>query len=197
MNFLAHLHIADDCQSSLLGNLLGDFVKGDPYRYYPTDIADGIRLHRWVDSFTDRHPATELSKRYFSDGTRRYAGIALDMMWDHFLAKRWPQYSDLSLEQFCRQAQQSISQEHQLCQPQRLPERYLAVSAHMWRGCWLTSYRELDNIQLALERMSLRSPRMAPLANCFDVLEQHYSVFSEQFDILYQQVLFEAQQRPI
>lgn len=34
MNFLAHLHIAKHCNSNLAGNLLGDFVKGDPNKHY-------------------------------------------------------------------------------------------------------------------------------------------------------------------
>ncbi len=59
MNYLAHLHIADHCQSSLLGNLLGDFVKGDPSAQFSPEIARGIRLHRLVDAYTDSHPVMQ------------------------------------------------------------------------------------------------------------------------------------------
>lgn len=65
MNFLAHLHIAHHCQSSLLGNLLGDFVKGDPTEQYPQSLVQGIRLHRWVDAYTDSHPVMKAAKSLF------------------------------------------------------------------------------------------------------------------------------------
>lgn len=88
MNYLAHLHIADHCQSSLLGNLLGDFVKGDPDSQYGAPIASGIRLHRLVDAYTDSHPVMQHAKQCFSSDTRRFAPIALDMFWDHCLASQ-------------------------------------------------------------------------------------------------------------
>lgn len=56
MNFLAHLHIADVSNTSLVGNLLGDFVRGDPTGKYQEDWVEGIRIHRFVDSYTDNHP---------------------------------------------------------------------------------------------------------------------------------------------
>ncbi|XHY22957.1 Acyl carrier protein phosphodiesterase [Vibrio sp. NH-UV-68] len=86
VNFLAHLHIADHCQSSLLGNLLGDFVKGNPDTQYPAMISQGVRLHRFVDSYTDSHSQVEQIRALFPNGVRRYSGIALDMFWDHCLA---------------------------------------------------------------------------------------------------------------
>lgn len=111
MNYLAHLHIADHCQSSLLGNLLGDFVKGDPDSQYVAPIARGIRLHRLVDAYTDSHPVIQHAKQCFSADTRRFAPIALDMFWDHCLASQWDHYHDLSLSRFVRQAHQRVTRE--------------------------------------------------------------------------------------
>lgn len=76
MNFLAHLHIAHHCQSSLLGNLLGDFVKGDPTEQYPQSLVQGIRLHRWVDAYTDSHPVMKAAKSLFPSQQQRFAPIA-------------------------------------------------------------------------------------------------------------------------
>lgn len=41
MNFLAHLHLATLAQSSLLGNLMADFVRGDPEGLYITRDCGG------------------------------------------------------------------------------------------------------------------------------------------------------------
>lgn len=51
MNYLAHLYLAPDDDESLLGNLMGDFVKGPLDGRFSPGIAAGIRLHRHIDSF--------------------------------------------------------------------------------------------------------------------------------------------------
>ncbi|WP_420848114.1 ACP phosphodiesterase, partial [Photobacterium sanctipauli] len=92
MNFLAHLHLAEQCNSHLAGNLLADFVRGDPYQQYPKHVADGIKLHRFVDSYIDSLPEVRECRQLFVPETRRVSGIALDITWDHFLARHWAQY---------------------------------------------------------------------------------------------------------
>ena len=49
MNFLAHLHLAMLADSSLLGNLLADFVRGNPAADYQPEVVAGIMMHRRVD----------------------------------------------------------------------------------------------------------------------------------------------------
>ncbi len=96
--------------------------------------------------------------------TRRFSPIALDMFWDHCLAKHWQQFHTLSLTDFVDDAEREVRRYHSSA----LPERYLTVTDKMWQGRWLESYAELDNIQFALQRMSLRSVRMKPLFLCFE-----------------------------
>ncbi len=190
MNFLAHLHIAEQSDSSLLGNLLGDFVKGDPDKQFSQLVVNGIRLHRWVDSYTDRHPLMLESKVLFPDSTRRFSPIALDMLWDHFLAKHWQEFHSLPLKDFVDNAHKQIQHHHAL--ETDLPERYLMVTEKMWQGRWLESYSDLDNIEFTLQRMSQRSIRMKPLAECYQSFVEHYSIFSEVFFELYPDVLDKA-----
>ncbi|MGF1908459.1 ACP phosphodiesterase [Vibrio kasasachensis] len=185
MNFLAHLHIADSCQSSLLGNLLGDFVKGDPDRQFPQTIAQGIRLHRFVDSYTDAHPLMKQAKVLFPEGQRRFAGIALDVMWDHYLARQWKSYHSSTLNGFCLKSEKTIQDE----QTMPVPERFVIVVNRMWRGRWLESYQHLDNIEFALNRMSERSSRMTPLADCFTHLEKNYAPLEQLFSDFYPDLL--------
>ena len=189
MNFLAHLHIAQYCQSSLLGNLLGDFVKGDPAKYYSATLVNGIRLHRFVDSYTDSAQDIQSVKALFPQGHRRFAGIALDVFWDHCLATHWPQYHALSLRGFCLESETIIK--HTSSEP--LPERFLLVSENMWRGRWLESYQDLDNIEYALNRMSQRSSRMAPLAQCFPYLQENYGELNQIFSSFYPRLLRASQ----
>ncbi|WP_162048086.1 acyl carrier protein phosphodiesterase [Vibrio taketomensis] len=185
MNFLAHLHIADNCQSDLLGNLLGDFVKGDPSERYPHAITQGIRLHRYIDSYTDSHPITREAKDLFDPTVKRYAGIALDVLWDHFLARDWSLYHLNTLSEFCNDAETRVKNAQVL----DLPERFLLVTQNMWHGRWLESYQQIENIEFALQRMSQRSPRMAPLADCYANIEAEYVQLGALFHQLYPQIL--------
>lgn len=93
MNFLAHLHLAHLADSSLSGNLLADFVRGDPAGEWPADVVEGIFMHRRIDVLTDNLPEVAEAKGWFRPETRRVAPITLDVMWDHFLSRHWAQLS--------------------------------------------------------------------------------------------------------
>ncbi|WP_045477964.1 ACP phosphodiesterase [Vibrio owensii] len=188
MNFLAHLHIADHCNSHLMGNLLGDFVKGDPSKQYQTDISNGIKLHRFVDRITDHHALVEECKPHFTGVARRFAPIALDMFWDHCLAKHWRTFSPQSLDSFVRYAYSEVNKQIS----DDLPPRFLMLHSRMWSGGWLQSYQYLENIEFALHRMSQRSPRMADLTTTFEVLDNEYELLEAKFAALYQDVLSQS-----
>ncbi|CCN68409.1 ACP phosphodiesterase [Vibrio nigripulchritudo] len=188
MNYLAHLHIADFCKSNLLGNLLGDFVKGSPDGRFQQDIVNGIKLHRFVDSYTDTHPIVKDLKPLFPDELKRFSPIALDMFWDHCLARHWKHHHNMSLSEFCLYAESDVKSE----ETDELPERFLTVSGYMWEGQWLLSYAELSNIQFALKRMAMRRPRLASLSECGATLESEYKALNQAFHTLYPDVLNNA-----
>ena len=79
MNYIAHIHIAEHTDTSMVGNFLGDFVKGSELQYLPAELETGIRLHRSVDVFTDQHPAIIKLKSAFPPSIRRMAGITIDI----------------------------------------------------------------------------------------------------------------------
>ncbi|SHO58137.1 acyl carrier protein phosphodiesterase [Vibrio quintilis] len=191
MNFLAHLHIANACQSSLLGNLLGDFIKGNPEKQFPDAVAQGIRLHRFVDAYTDHHPMINEVKPLFAGPARRFAAIALDVFWDHCLSCQWQDYHAQPLNEFCRDVRQQLEQE--ITFP--VPERFVMVNHRMWQSKWLESYGDMRNIELALNRMSLRSERMHALQQCYPLLESNYPVLRACFDQFYPLILSATQSR--
>lgn len=113
--------------SSLLGNLLADFVRGNPAADYQPDVVAGIMMHRRVDVLTDSLPQVKASRDYFSAPYRRVAPITLDVVWDHFLARHWQQLEpSRDLHQFTRgspQPDRTFSAAHAaaLSEPERLP----------------------------------------------------------------------------
>jgi acyl carrier protein phosphodiesterase len=87
MNYLAHLHLGGQRPGQLLGSLYGDFVKGRLQGQFAPEIEGAIQLHRSIDVFTDRHPLVDVALSRFSLTRRRYAGIVLDVFFDHCLAR--------------------------------------------------------------------------------------------------------------
>ncbi|WP_168146273.1 ACP phosphodiesterase [Solimonas marina] len=109
MNFLAHLWLAERRGASLAGSILGDVIRGGDLSAYPAPIAIAVRQHRRIDAATDRHPAVVHLRGGYPDGQRRYAGIVLDLAYDHALALDWGRYSDEPLPAFCTRAGAAIA----------------------------------------------------------------------------------------
>ncbi|MCO5784971.1 hypothetical protein DHB74_01220 [Pseudomonas sp. G11-1] len=178
MNFLAHLRLGPDDPQQALGGLLGDFVKGPVAAMaLPDRVRQGIWLHRRIDAFTDRHPLVLRSKARVSGERRRYAGIMVDMFYDHLLARHWAQFADQSLAMFTtRMYQQAV-----LAQQALMPERARIVLVRMAEQDWLGSYAELQNLHQALDNMARRLRPENRLPGAVSELERDYSDFEADF----------------
>jgi acyl carrier protein phosphodiesterase len=104
MNFLAHLWLTDRAGLPLAGAILGDVLHGALPAHMPAPLARAVQLHRAVDAHTDRHPRVVDARAQFGPGARRYAGIVLDLLFDHALALDWAAFSDTPLGAFAERA---------------------------------------------------------------------------------------------
>lgn len=86
MNLLAHAYLSQHHPQILLGNMIGDDVKGMQIRLYPPLVRAGIQLHRSIDSFTDQHPLLINARNIYRPAVRLYAGPLMDITLDYFLA---------------------------------------------------------------------------------------------------------------
>jgi acyl carrier protein phosphodiesterase len=102
MNFLAHFHLAWPDEGLVAGGLEGDFFKGPLHGQLPVQLERGVRLHRAIDAYTDAHPLIAQLRRELPPQLRRYAGILVDLCFDHYLSLHWPNYSTLPLPEFNR-----------------------------------------------------------------------------------------------
>ena len=152
MNFLAHLYFADNTQDSLYGNLLGDFVKGSPDQYQNQAILDGIAQHRAIDKFTDQHPIVKRSKSLISTERRRFAGIMIDVFYDHYLAINWSQYSDHDFDQMTQSWYRKLRSDTNI----QLPPRFNRTIEMMTKNDWFTMYKEPAGISKAINGISKR-----------------------------------------
>lgn len=177
MNYLAHLYLAEDSEAGLVGNLMGDFVKGRPEGLdYPAAIRRGILLHRRVDSFTDGHPVFLQSRARLSPPFRRFGGIIIDLAYDHFLARDWPLFADEPLTRFAQRAYHALQQHHH-----RLPPRLQHVAPLMAEQDWLTAYCRLYGVERSLAGIARRLSRPTPLADAGAELRRHYEALEADF----------------
>lgn len=193
MNFLAHLHLAHLADSSLSGNLLADFVRGNPGQDYPADIVDGIHMHRRIDVMTDNLPQVKEAREWFRPETRRVAPITLDVMWDHFLSRHWARISpDIALPEFTRYARAEVA----TILPDA-PARFLTLNEHLWSERWLERYAEMDFIQRVLNGMASRRPRLDALRDSWQDLDAHYAALETRFWQFYPQMMAQAKNKAL
>jgi len=115
-------------------------------------------LHRAIDSHAESHPAFRQSRARVSAGRRRYAGVLVDVFYDHLLARDWALAHHEPLATFCAGVYRLVEQ--------RMGE--LPVDSHpalrmMAREDWLSSYAEIGGIAAILARMSRRARQPNPL----------------------------------
>ena len=151
MNHLAHTFLAPDSAEARVGSILGDFTRGVDWSDLPAPVLDGVRHHLAVDTFTDQHPQVLASKQLFSKLRRRFAGVALDILYDHFLLRHWHRYSDFEQTAFIHTVYRELSAHEPV-----MPPAMIKVTRRMVEHDWFSAYQELDNIGFALDRVAER-----------------------------------------
>jgi acyl carrier protein phosphodiesterase len=159
VNHLAHALVAHRTGTSITGNLMGDFVKGRPEDTLDGGLLEGVRLHRRVDAFTDDHPAFERCRARVRPELRRFAGILVDVWWDHVLARDWDEYGPEPLPRFARRVYADIALHRQA-----LPPRMFRFVEYMVSTDLLVAYASPEGLARALYGMSQRMRRENPLA---------------------------------
>lgn len=158
MNFLAHALLAGDDPALIVGGVAGDWIKGPLPAGLPEDLARGAALHRAIDSHAESHPAFRQSRARVSAKRRRYAGVLVDVFYDHLLARDWALSHRQPLAAFCAGVYRAIEQ-----RMGELPAESHPALRLMAREDWLSSYAELAGIAAILARMSRRARHPNPL----------------------------------
>ncbi|RUR83093.1 ACP phosphodiesterase [Chlorogloeopsis fritschii PCC 9212] len=180
MNWLAHLFLSECNDEIRLGNLLADLVKGSARQNLNCYLQRGIKCHQAIDVFTDSHVIVHRSKQLISSEYRRFAGILIDIFYDHFLAKNWSVYSNVPLEEFTGHIYESF-QAYQ----GDIPTGVRKLIACMAAEDWLAGYRSLIGVEKTLERISNRL--LSRFNKSFDLqyamkeLTTHYNSLQNDF----------------
>ncbi len=176
MNYLAHLFLAGTDPEMILGNFIADHVKGSDVLNYSENIRKGITMHRAIDTFTDQHPVVKQSIIRLRPDFHKYAGVVVDMYYDHFLSAHWDEYSDIDLKLFTKTRYDILKTFHTI-----LPVRSARLLFFMEKQNWLLSYGSFEGMEQAFSGMSRRTTFESHMENAVLNLRDGYTYFRHEF----------------
>lgn len=136
----------------------------------------GIRRHREIDLFTDSHPVFLRSKARFTPPLRRFAGILVDVIYDHFLARDWMRFSPQPLRQFSDEFYAAL-----VANRASIPAIAFERLEPMQADNWFCSYADIEGVETALRRISTRLSRPFDMSAGAAVLAENYAAFESDF----------------
>lgn len=184
MNFLAHTLFAQGDSDRIVGQFCGDFVRGSDLSEFPPGIQLGIRRHRRIDAFTDRHPAVRASLTVFEPPVRRFAGIVADVVFDHYLARDWDSYSDMPLHEHVEHVHSALNENRHT-----LPPTLQRFATFLQRENVLLGNLDYSGVELTLQRLAARSERFSPIADGADIARREETTLLNAFNTFFPELL--------
>jgi len=178
MNFLGHFYLSQGDPNLIVGNFIADFVKGNKFNNYPNAISEGIKMHREIDFYTDRHRMVRQGRKRLFSTYRHYSGVIIDMFYDHYLASLWNDYSHDPLTEFASQIYNTIERNWE-----HLPPGSQHMFPYMKSGNWLLRYATTDGIGRSLNGMAQRLDNNSGLEKSIHDLHKHYDDFLAEFQV--------------
>ncbi len=184
MNFLAHIYLSDENEQIKIGNFIADSIKGNNYTHLPDEIQKGIKLHREIDHFTDTHKIVRKSKRRLHERYNHYDGVIIDILYDHYLAKNWPSYSNIPLKEYTQNFYSILHKNFDL-----LPDNVKKMMPYMIQDDWLYNYGNLNGIEKVLQGMNRRTKHKSQMHMAIEDLKLHYEILKEDFESFFQDLI--------
>ncbi|MEA3451385.1 MAG: ACP phosphodiesterase [Bacteroidota bacterium] len=166
------------------GNYIADSVKGNKYNKFPDGIQFGIVMHRRIDEFTDNNSIVKSSMALLKSVYGRYSGVAVDILYDHFLASQWQQYSDIDLFEFEADFYKIIRENYKL-----LPKRMKRFSYYFIKRKRLAGYASITEIFDVLNKMGIYTSFPKINGDIRDLVLLNYKQFNEYFNNFFPQLI--------
>lgn len=184
MNYLAHLALSGGIEEVLAGNIIEDFITGrieHPRNAFLTEeLIVGVKLHRLIDTFTDTNENVTNCKRLFYDSIGKYAGIVVDIFFDHFLIKNWSQFYETSLDDFCKNVYEVLPR-YRTFYPKPLVKVVDSMVSHQW----LTHYEYEWGLTRAMQSVNIKIGIDNHLNEALPAFWTNYAYLNQQFLLFY------------
>ena len=151
MNYLGHLFFSNNDIELMYANLYGDFVKGSHLEALPEIVQKGSALHRSIDFYIDNHGAVLELKHLLSDDLPKVAGIAIDLYFDHILAKNWEKFHETTLREFTQTFHAHPYKKELFSNP-----NFHLILAKMKEDDWIYNYQFMHGLTFACRGLSSR-----------------------------------------
>ena len=184
MNYLSHIYLSGESEEIILGNFIGDHVKGQQFLNYPPEVAKGIFLHRQIDSFTDSHPVVNECIIKLRPAFGKYSGIVVDIFLDHFLAVNWSNYSNEKLSSFTKRFHAVL-----LANFFQLPSQVKLFVPFLIQHKRLQSYASFEGIEKTLRIMAKHTSLPAETELALKILEAEYEFFNCAFNSFFPEII--------
>ncbi len=178
MNFLGHLYFSNNNLDLMVANLFGDFCKGKRYLEYPKDIQRGVILHRDIDFYVDNHNSVVEVRKKLHGPLPKISGIAIDLYFDHLLAKNWHLYHPKSLLAFLE-----LFYNHTLTINETYPKEFLHFIKKLRESKWMNHYPSTFGFQKSCEGVSRRLSFDNELKNAPTLIAPYESMLFEAFKV--------------
>lgn len=185
MNFLAHIYLSGNIDEVKIGNFIGDYIKGSAFHIYPENIKKGILLHRFIDSFTDKNTYTLDAKALFTPKYRKYSGIVMDIIYDHFLASNWSRYSYEPLQDYINNFHELLLKNNDM-----LPHDVQEMVPKLIQNKRLYSYKDIEGIRSVLSTMSTYTSLPDHSDFAIEVLQEHYEFLKRNFFLFFSDIIY-------
>lgn len=192
MNFLAHIYLSGDNDLITIGNFIADGIKGKDYKKFSKDIQTGILLHREIDTFTDAHETVRKSTKRLHEKYSHYSGVIVDILYDHFLAKNWNSYSNITLPRYVQAFYDSLEDHYEV-----LPLRIQKLMPYMITDNWLLSYASIEGISRVLNGMNRRTMHKSGMHEAVNELEEFYNEFENEFTYFFEELILFSENKLI
>ena len=177
MNHLAHALLAAPDEDLMFGGLIADFLRGALDPALPSRVREGVRLHRAIDRTTDSHPEVAAARALFEPPLRRYAGVVLDLWFDHLLARDWDRYGVGALGDFSRTVQRLIADRQA-----QAPPRMQGFLRYMKANDLPRAYGDRAMIERVFADLSQRIGRENPLGDALAQIAPREAAIQRHFD---------------
>jgi len=184
MNFLAHIYLSYNDEEITLGNFIADSIRGNKYQHLPINVQKGIKLHRYIDTYTDAHPIPKISSKRLHANYSHYSRVIVDIYYDHFLAKNWSRYSDVPLDVFVENFYDLLEDNYKI-----LPDGVKRMMPYMIADNWIYNYSKMDGIARVLNGMNRRTKNKSKMNFAILDLEKNYEAFEEEFTEFFEDLI--------
>lgn len=183
MNFLTHIFLSGENKDIQFGNFIGDFVKGKNFTKYSENIIKGILLHREIDSFTDTHNIVHSSIERLRPAYGKYAGVCTDILYDHFLAKNWDNYSPKKIENFVIDFHYAVIE-----RIGKLPRKARHFVFPFIKNKRLLRYADLNCFEEVLHKMAIYTSMPDKVKKAMHIIKEDYDLFLFEFNSFFPQL---------